>query len=72
MVFKVYYQENPDEVPVRERTQVFYIEAESEREVRQKLAASKTPYLIEHIQPLSEATLEYEKKHNPEFKIVEL
>ncbi len=72
MVFKVYYQELADEVPVRERTKSFYIEAESEREVRQKLEASQTPYLIEYIQPLSEASLEYEKKHNPDFKIVEL
>lgn len=72
MIFKVYYQELADEVPVRERTKAFYIEAESEREVREKLKGSKTPYLIEHIQPLSEATLEYEKTHNEDFKIMEL
>ena len=72
MVFKVYYQELADEVPVRERTKSFYIEAESEREVRQKLEASQTPYLIEHIQPWSEASLEYEKKQKPDFKIAEL
>lgn len=34
MIFKVLYQEVPDEVPVRERTKSLYIEAESVREVR--------------------------------------
>jgi len=59
MIFKVYYQEQKDQVPVREKTKTLYIEAQSEREVREKLA--DTPYNIEYIHPLDGAHLEYEK-----------
>jgi DNA-dependent RNA polymerase auxiliary subunit epsilon len=65
----VFYQENPDEVPVREKTKTLYIEAESEREVRQKLQGHTMN--IEYIQPLEGAHLEYEKK-NPDFKVLEI
>ena len=69
MIFKVFYQENPDEVPVSEKTKTLYIEAESEREVRQKLRGGTMN--IEYIQPLEGAHLEYEKK-NPDFKVLEI
>jgi DNA-dependent RNA polymerase auxiliary subunit epsilon len=69
MIFKVFYQENPDEVPVREKTKTIYIEAKSEREVRQKLRGRTMN--IEYIQPLEGAHLEYEKK-NPDFKVLEI
>lgn len=66
MIFKVLYQELSDEVPARERTQSLYIEAESVREVRQKL--NDKNYNIEYIQELDEAHLEYEKQ-SEEFKL---
>jgi DNA-dependent RNA polymerase auxiliary subunit epsilon len=69
MIFKVFYQENPDEVPVREKTKTLYIEAESEREVRQKLRGRTMN--IKYTQPLEGAHLEYEKK-NPDFKVLEI
>jgi DNA-dependent RNA polymerase auxiliary subunit epsilon len=59
MIYKVLYQELPDEVPVRERTQTIYVEADSVREVRKKL--SDRNYNIEYIHELDEAHLNYEK-----------
>jgi len=61
MIFKVLYQELPDEVPVRERTKSLYVEAESIREVRKKLNDNNYNYNIEFVQPLDEAHLQYEK-----------
>lgn len=69
MIFKVFYQENPDEVPVREKTKTLYIEAESERDVRQKL--KNRTINIEYIQPLEGAHLEYEKQ-SPNFNVLEI
>lgn len=60
MIYKVLYQELPDEVPVRERTQTVYVEADSVREVRKKL--SDRNYNIEYIHELDEAQLNYEKE----------
>jgi len=60
MIFKVLYQERSEEVPVRERTTSLYIEAETEREVRKKLADRKLN--IEYIQALDGDHLEYEKQ----------
>ncbi|EKN68512.1 DNA-dependent RNA polymerase subunit epsilon [Schinkia azotoformans] len=60
MIYKVFFQEIKTEVPVRERTKTIYVEAESERDVRTKLAEKK--YNIEFIQKLDEAHLEYEKR----------
>ena len=34
MIFKVYYQANATEVPIRENTKTIYVEAESVRQVR--------------------------------------
>ncbi|NCU17089.1 DNA-dependent RNA polymerase subunit epsilon [Pallidibacillus pasinlerensis] len=69
MIFKVYYQEDKEQVPVRERTKAMYIEAESENEIYEKLF--ETPYLIEHIQPLNGVDLEFEKQSG-NFKITEI
>ncbi|GGB59037.1 DUF1447 family protein [Virgibacillus dakarensis] len=60
MIFKVFYQEDQSEIPVRERTKSLFIEAETEREVRNKLVDRKLN--IEFIQKLDDAHLEYEKQ----------
>lgn len=60
MIFKVYYQNNFSEVPVREYTESLYIEAESEADVRSKLASRQ--YNIEFITPISGPYLEYEQQ----------
>ncbi|GAA0446159.1 RNA polymerase subunit omega 1 [Lentibacillus halophilus] len=62
MIYKVFYQGLPDEIPVRERTQSLYVEAESEQEVRNKLYDRNYDINIEYIQPLSDAHLNYEKQ----------
>lgn len=59
MIYKVYYQENALEVPVRENTKSLYLEAKSEREVRSLLKDHK--YNIELIQLLEGNHLEYEQ-----------
>lgn len=60
MVYKVLYQELASEVPVRERTQAMYVDAKSERQVREKLA--NKGFNIEYIQVLNEDHLEYEQQ----------
>ena len=50
MIYKVYYQDNMQQVPVRENTKCMYIEADSERSVRKKLSGRE--YNIEFIQLL--------------------
>lgn len=59
MIFKVYYQENRNEVPVRENTKSLYVEASSEREVRNHLKDRE--YNIELVQLLEGSHLEYEQ-----------
>ncbi|MED3661899.1 DNA-directed RNA polymerase subunit epsilon [Ureibacillus sp. FSL K6-8385] len=66
MIYKVYYQENPDEVPIRENTKSLYLEANSEREVREYL--KDRHILIEYIQLLEGNYLEYEK-NSPNFRL---
>jgi len=60
MIFKVLYQDLPNEVPVRERTKSLYIKASSVRDVRKKLIDRN--YNIEYIQALDEAHLNHEKQ----------
>ncbi|WP_163970800.1 DNA-dependent RNA polymerase subunit epsilon [Oceanobacillus halotolerans] len=62
MIYKVLYQELPDEIPVRERTKSLYVEADSVKEVRQKLGRQNYKINIEFIQPLDTAHLDYEKQ----------
>lgn len=69
MIYKVLYQELEDEAPVRERTQSLYIEADSVREVREKLKDRR--YNVEYIQELDEAHLEYEKQSD-DFKVEQI
>ncbi|MDI7743769.1 DNA-directed RNA polymerase subunit epsilon [Lysinibacillus fusiformis] len=66
MIYKVYYQENALEVPVRENTKSLYLEAASEREVRNYLKDRN--YNIEYIQLLEGNYLEYEK-NSPNFHL---
>jgi DNA-dependent RNA polymerase auxiliary subunit epsilon len=66
MVFKVLYQELADEVPARERTRSLYIEADSVRDVREKLRGKN--YNIEYIQELDEAHLKFEQE-SEDFKL---
>ncbi|WP_078391642.1 DNA-dependent RNA polymerase subunit epsilon [Shouchella patagoniensis] len=67
MIFKVYYQEDASQAPVRERTESLYIEAESESDVRLKLAPEG--YNIEYVTALTGAYLSYEKEHE-DYKVV--
>ncbi|MEH7251753.1 MULTISPECIES: DNA-dependent RNA polymerase subunit epsilon [Bacillaceae] len=69
MVFKVYFQENSKEVPVREKTKTLYVEGESVRNVRKKIAA--LGYNVEFVQMVNGAFLEYEKQ-NEDYKVLEI
>ncbi|MDW0115878.1 DNA-directed RNA polymerase subunit epsilon [Sporosarcina thermotolerans] len=66
MIYKVYYQENVTQVPIRENTKHLYIESDSERTVREKLKDRK--YNIELIQLLEGEHLEYEQA-SPHFEL---
>jgi DNA-dependent RNA polymerase auxiliary subunit epsilon len=66
MIYKVYYQDNMQQVPVRENTKCMYIEADSERSVRKKL--SDREYNIEFIQLLEGQHLEHEQA-SPYFEL---
>jgi DNA-dependent RNA polymerase auxiliary subunit epsilon len=66
MIYKVYYQENKNEIPVRENTKTLYVEASSVREVRAYLQDRN--YNIEFIQELEGNYLEYEK-NSPNFQV---
>ena len=69
MVFKIYYQERIVEVPVREKTKVLYVEGESVRDVRIKIA--DRGYNVELVQAVSGAFLEYEKQ-NEDYNVLEI
>lgn len=69
MIYKVLYQEHLNAVPVREHTLSLYIEAESVRDVRQKL--QDRDINIEYIQLLDEAHLEFEKRSD-DFSLVQV
>ena len=65
-VFKVFYQKNSKEIPVRENTQVLFVEADGVPEVRKYL--DDRDYNIEIVQELSDAYLEFEKQAE-DFKV---
>ncbi|QFT88697.1 hypothetical protein FIU87_08580 [Bacillus sp. THAF10] len=69
MIFKVYYQEDVTEAPVREKTEALYIEATEVFEVRRKL--KDMPYNIEFIQPVTGDFFEYEKQ-SENYKVLEI
>ncbi|MBF0715999.1 DNA-dependent RNA polymerase subunit epsilon [Gemelliphila palaticanis] len=58
-VFKVFYQKNKTEIPVRENTEVLYVEANGIPEVYKYL--ENREYNIEYIEELSEQYLEFER-----------
>lgn len=66
MIYKVYYQENATQVPIRENTKHLYIEADSEKSVREKL--KNRDYNIELIQLLEGQHLQYEQE-SPQFEL---
>lgn len=66
MIYKVYFQENVSEIPVRENTKTIYVEGASEREVRKYLEDRN--YNIELVQLLEGAYLEYEQ-NSPNFRL---
>jgi DNA-dependent RNA polymerase auxiliary subunit epsilon len=68
MIFKVYYQENLKEVPVRENTKTLFIEGESVRDVRSKIA--DRGYNVEFVQEVKGAHLKYELQ-NEDYKVLE-
>ncbi|WML49411.1 DNA-directed RNA polymerase subunit epsilon [Neobacillus sp. PS3-34] len=69
MVFKVYFQESITQVPVREKTKTVYVEGESVRDVRNKLADHG--YNIEFVQAVENDYLEYEQQ-NEDYKVLEI
>ncbi|WDF81644.1 DNA-directed RNA polymerase subunit epsilon [Lacticaseibacillus pabuli] len=69
MIYKVLYQPNKTENPVRERTLSLYLEAKSSVDAR-AIVEKNTDFNIELIQELTGDFLEYEKK-SPDFKIAE-
>ncbi|MGE7128555.1 DNA-dependent RNA polymerase subunit epsilon [Lysinibacillus xylanilyticus] len=69
MIYKVYYQEKANEIPVRENTKSLYLEAASEREVREKL--KDRYYNIEFVQLLEGNYLSYEQA-SPNFILEEI
>lgn len=66
MIYKVLFQKSKLEVPIRENTKVLYTEADSEADVRARLA--KRQYNIELIQTIEGDLLEYEK-NSANFKL---
>ncbi|ETI66002.1 DNA-dependent RNA polymerase subunit epsilon [Neobacillus vireti] len=68
MIFKVYFQKNIKEVPVRENTKSLFIEGESVRDVRSKIA--DRGFNVEFVQEVKGAYLEYEKQ-NADYKVLE-
>jgi DNA-dependent RNA polymerase auxiliary subunit epsilon len=68
MIYKVYYQENLKQVPVREKTKTLFIEGTSVRDVRSKIA--DLGFNVEVVQEVKGAFLEYEQQ-NENFKVLE-
>lgn len=68
MIFKVYYQESINEVPVRENTKTLYIEGDSVRDVRSRIA--DRGYNVESVQEVKGTYLNYERQ-NEDYKVLE-
>lgn len=69
MIYKVYFQESKKQVPVREKTKTIYVQADSERDVRTKIADRQ--YNIEYIEAVEGNYLEYEKQKE-DFDVLEI
>ncbi len=66
MIYKIYYQEDMLQVPVRENTKSMYVKADSVRAVREMLKERNIN--IEYIQLLDGEHLEYEQA-SPHFEL---
>ena len=69
MMYKVYYQEDKYEVPVREKTKTIFLQANSEREAR--LLLKDRQINIEFVQRVVGPYYEYEKQQEY-FKVTEI
>ncbi|MGY3714086.1 DNA-dependent RNA polymerase subunit epsilon [Sutcliffiella cohnii] len=69
MIFKVYYQEQLTEAPVREKTKTVFVEGEAEKDVR--IALKDKPYNIEIVIPVEGEYLAYEQQ-SEHFKVLEI
>lgn len=69
MIYKVFYQEDPDQTPQRESTHSLYAEAESIADLKKRIT-EKFNYGIEFVTEVNENDLDYEKQNNPEFKVL--
>jgi DNA-dependent RNA polymerase auxiliary subunit epsilon len=69
MIFKVYFQESIKQVPVREKTKTIYVEADSEKDVRTKLADRQ--YNVEFVEAVVGNYYEYEKQKE-DFEVLEI
>jgi DNA-dependent RNA polymerase auxiliary subunit epsilon len=69
MIYKVYYQLDKSEIPVREKTQTIFMESNSEKDVR--LALKDREINIEFVQLLQGPYLEYEQQQE-NFELMEI
>jgi len=68
MIFKVFYQPRRSEAPVRERTEVMYVEGEDVRDVRKAIDHLQKEINVEFIREVSGDFLTYEQK-NPDYAV---
>ncbi|KXB58540.1 DNA-dependent RNA polymerase subunit epsilon [Gemelliphila asaccharolytica] len=67
--FKVFYQENNKEIPVRENTKSMFIESSDKPSVLRYLESKN--YNVEYVQEMTEEYLNFEKKSS-DFKMVKI
>lgn len=67
--FKVFYQENNKEIPVRENTKSMFIESSDKPSVLRYLESEN--YNVEYVQEMTEEYLNFEKKSS-DFKMVKI
>lgn len=67
--FKVFYQENNKEIPVRENTKSMFIESSDKPSVLRYLESKN--YNVEYVQEMNEEYLNFEKKSS-DFKMVKI
>ena len=67
--FKVFYQENNKEIPVRENTKSMFIESSDKPSVLRYLESKN--YNVEYVQEMTEEYLNFKKKSS-DFKMVKI
>ncbi len=67
--FKVFYQKNNKEIPVRENTKSMFIESSDKPSVLRYLESKN--YNVEYVQEMTEEYLNFEKKSS-DFKMVKI